>query len=455
MSEILYKIQAQFAVLFSTQNDETQLTRVYDQTLVNQGDDFFHPFITYHPHLKYHYSLLCTQIAFIVNKEELKEEDRERLNKLLTDALAWSEILAHIYSTYLIAPNEVHGLQKNQKIYRSLLEMQGIRFRPPYYNGPVSANSMTKVVRDGTAFWTFPRLMLVRIRRLFLILVPILANAKNYANFIAFLDVFFAPLLSYLAWVYFVPRLAVNVFLLLKHLIPGFWMSDTEASVSWWIRLEAQLQRRGFELANDVVWLIAGALGCFLLVGTAALAAAGMYVTIAAFFFDVLMAGLKVYLELNRLNVLFAEYEDRLLAQQDLHLPERAEVGEYLHALRKRYCYERKILLLRVISTLALFLGMLFALPTLTIPGLPLAGAVIVIVVTLLTFLMDKWLEKHKPAETVDANAVNRVRQGFAKSSCTFFADKPDLKESATDGVRRCQSLPHIVVPSEMPVGGM
>lgn len=78
--------------------------------------------------------------------------------------------------------------------------------------------------------------------------------------------------------------------LLLKHTIPGPWMSEIEKNEGFYERFSTQMAQRKFALLNDLFWGI-GNLLCFIwLVGKGPLGNIGNALTVALLTFDVLMA---------------------------------------------------------------------------------------------------------------------------------------------------------------------
>ncbi|MBA2651522.1 MAG: hypothetical protein H0U73_04560 [Tatlockia sp.] len=251
---------------------------------------------------------------------------------------------------------------------------------------------------------------------------------KGYAKILSVIDPFIAPVLNHLAWLFYFPRLAVNLFLLFKHVLPGWWMSDEEKKVNWMLRLQAQLQRRWFELFNDGAWFITGLLGSFLLTG--GLAPIGMYLTISLFFYDVILAGIRAHIELGRLNNLRAEYQkiaEGLRSSKDITLEGPLEVTEYQNYLEQCISYEQKKLWLSVVSTTALFLGMLFAIPAITNPVVPLIGAILVVTITYATYKAVQWVEEQKPATQVVGTISEDTKERFGKSRYSLFHSNKDL----------------------------
>ena len=458
MLGVLQHLEPVIGTPFSQDDDNFSSTWLLSKRLAEQEDNFFLPLVKNHLDLNLRYTVICARLAHDFARKEsginpLTEEEKKALTQQLVDALTLAELLTKIYLR-LNVPREIERLESEQEVYRTLLIMRGYQFpeSPSVYpiapnrthtekindfvemlNWPhliteglrriliflkpvinYLADSFSQNIRLDTGQLNFPRLMVVRLRRILMTMRPFLEHLKNYSKFINLVDPFIGPVLNYLSWLFYLPRLLVNLYLLFKHVIPGKWLTEEEKKLDWQTRLQTQIQRRWFELSNDSVWFIGGLLGCFLLVG--GLSAAGMYLTIALFFFDVLLAGLRAYIELNRLNNLRVEYKEIESSALDNAQTDLEAITSYQEHLDLWYFYEQKRLGLSVASTIALFFGMLFAIPAFVNPIVPLVGACLIVVITLLTYLIGKWLESQKPTSKVGTIVVEEGKKRFASS---------------------------------------
>ncbi|MBA2657481.1 MAG: hypothetical protein H0U70_10960 [Tatlockia sp.] len=468
MSEVLQRLESVIGDSLSY-DEKNNLTWKLGKELNNKGDEFFHPWVTEHPNLNALYNLTCMQLSHLLAQkkstiEQFDEEEAEAITKLLLRALDIAELLIHIYCRFLPVNREVERLKEEQEVYRTLLRMREIQFpetnknyktEPSFFifrylefckvmsalfqkvqlpqvildyvneiDFSTALKNFSQKVRATTAEYNIFRLLVVRARRFFTTLVPVLAHVKKYVQFIAVIDPFISPIVNYLAWIFYLPRLFVNLFLLLKHVLPNRWMTDEEKKLSWQIRLQAQLQRRWFELLNDSLWFIGGLLGCFVFVGS--LGFVGMYLTIALFFKDMVSSSVRAYIELGRLNNLRAEYVQSAKDLDKSGLTDAkgmVEIQEYQRNLDKTLCYEKKRLILSVISTTCLFLAMLLAIPAIPIPMITFIGAVIVLIITILTYLGNKWVETQKP--------LIKVNDIADKGKLRFF--KPAVLPGSTE----------------------
>ena len=341
-----------------------------------------------------------------------------------------AELLTHIYCYYLVVPREVLRLQREQEVYRALLGA-GYEFANQQKHNMEASSAFSQKIREQTAWWNWFRLFSVRTRRVLTTLMPVIKSCEIYSHFIGFIEQFTFPFFNYLAWLFYVPRLMDNLFLLLMHLIPGPWMNETEKELGVLIRLEAQLQRRWFELGNDTAWLTVGLLCCFWLTG--GLSAVGIYLNISIFFFDVLMAGFRAYLELSRIKKLQTEYAqlEQTSMYKNASPEELNEIREFQQYLQQRYDFEQKRLLTAVVSTSCVFLAMCTALPILALnPSIIMLGAVLVLLITLANFLAVRYIEKQRPKDNV-LDIADEKESLFANSRYVMFRSGPSERKSS------------------------
>ncbi|WP_367607031.1 hypothetical protein [Legionella sp. W05-934-2] len=367
-----------------------------------QGDEFFRPFIYDYDHLLIIYALNCSLIAKSIQASIKIDKDDHLLESHLKNALALANLLYVINTHYFNSPLESRRLEKEEIILRCLLRSYGYRFelirdfdmdedheeahKP--HEKPIS-----KWFREQTASVNWPRLLIVRVKRVLDALVPIFKGFPGFANAIFFMDSIANPIFAYLAWVFYVPRLSLNLFLLLKNVLPHPWMDKRQRNLGFLLRFKSQLKDKWFELANDSVWLLVGLINCFVLVGS--LAPWSMYLTVALYAFDIALAGIRAYIELSRLNQLKQQLID--LAKDT---PHSQQLKAYLEELDNNIAHERRRLGLSLVTTTGLFIGMLFALPAFAgTPVIPLTGAVFIVLFCISTFAWGKYIDKHKPCK--------------------------------------------------------
>lgn len=364
------------------------------------GPKFYQKIVPMHPVLNLEYSILCHQIRH--NFSFPHQVSQDQVVQQLTAALMLAELLEQVHLHYLIVPREVVRLRAHQKLYKEMLsDMAGYTF--PTRNSKLDPEqvsfSLTQYVRDNTAQVNWFRLLATRTKRVLNFLDLVGTGSEAYSNFVHFMDHYTNPFFAYIAWCFFIPRLTTNLFLLAKHTLPWPWMDEKEKELEWRIRLEVQLQRRWFELGNDLVWVSVGLLNCFLLVG--ALAPFSIYLTLFAFAFDIANSSLRTYIELNRLYKLEEEY-DALYCAADSEESRKA-IRDHQHFISNRIGFEKLRLNLNLAGTIAIFLAMSLALPALAVnPVLPLIGAILLIIIWISTYTLSRAVENYRPNDNVE-----------------------------------------------------
>ncbi|MCL9684441.1 hypothetical protein [Legionella maioricensis] len=412
MTPVIRHLRTHFLELPLPAEDHS-LNWTFDARVKRLGPDFYSKVVSMHPVLNMEYSILCNQLRHHfsfpgqINKEQIIDQ--------LTAALMFAELLEHLHLHYLIVPREVARLRRHQEVYRGLLrEMGGYIFTPQPQVSIQVGLSLSQQVRENTALINWFRLLFTRSKRVLNFLDLVGTGSETYRNLIGLLDKYTNPILAYVAWCFFIPRFATNLFLLVKHTIPWPWMDDKEKDLGWWTRLEAQVKRRWFELANDSVWITVGLLNCFVLIG--ALAPLSIYVTLFAFAFDIANTSLRAYIELNRLYKLQQEYS--ALLQKEENPEKRRAIQDHQNFITHRIEFEKLRLGLSVATTTAVFIAMCFALPMFAVnPVIPFIGALLLIAIWVASYTLTLRLEQYRPNDAVERPS-NVATLGF-------FACKP------------------------------
>ncbi len=400
--------------------------------------DDWNKVVSSHIILNMEYSLLGQQLrANLLTNKATKEQVTEEL----VAAIFLADLLTHLYENYLIVPREVKNLRAQRKIYRSILEeIHGSL--PAHWTEkntlqeprtPSKEDKKTKFdffkeyvikllafkvepsqrVRDKTVDFNLYRLLFLRSKRALDLLSRLDQSAYWYRHLIGYLDKYTDPLLPHIAWFFYLPRLSVNLFLLIKHTVPGWWMGDKEKSLDWDKRLQGQLLRRWFELGNDSVWVAVGLINYFILTG--ALAPFAVYLSIAAFGYDVVLAAGRAFVELNRLYELRKQYQ-AMSADPKIN---SQELKHLLEKLDGQINFEWLRLGTHVSMTTAVFLAACCAAPLFALnPVIPLIGAFTLLLLCFANFALREVINIHRPANMV-ALPDGKV------SNLGFFAQRP------------------------------
>lgn len=307
--------------------------------------------------------------------------------------LILAELLDRISRIYVNRKQDVPNLRKQQEKYQLALRESGymISLKPP------PAWQIRKTIEED--IWeyhplaNFLRLCVVRFRKVLILLV------KNYKPLLAFLE-YLGPILNYLCWIAFIPRLWANLNALYRCAVPGSWMSGEEKKLGWQLRVKTHFALHWFEWANDLPWFIAGILGCFLLLGN--LSVIGTWLTVALFAYDIVLAGIRAAMALVDLYVLREQYGQDILEQ--ISDPQKAQSRKaYIRAIDQHIHYQWLHAALNIFNTTALFIAVSLTIPALMIlnPAIPLITALLIFGITAGVYGLGHWLKKYAPPEDV------------------------------------------------------
>ncbi|TAL65470.1 MAG: hypothetical protein EPN84_01495 [Legionella sp.] len=390
----------------------------FSQKFPRLGVHFYNKILPNHQIFNIEYSVLCCQLkAQLANPEKINET---QLKEQLIAALVLAEFLEQINLHYLNVPREVQRLRQHKKVYKQLLkDWQGYRFAlDSLDNEEVDVGySVAQLIRNLTVQSNLYRQFFVRIKRLLDTISLIGTSSVLFEQFVQGLGKLTNRMLPHLAWFFFLPRLLSNLFLILKHTIPGQWMSEEEKSLSWTNRLSAQMQRRYFELGNDSIWVAVGIVNCFFLVGS--LSPVGAYINVAFFGYDVVLAALRAYVELYRLYDLQADYLNKFANETD---PDQlATLEEFYKHLEDRIDFEEQRLEINLWAVFFLFVAMAFTIPALSFnPIFAMFGAIILVATTIANYVLSQQLEESRPQDQIELPSAGRL---------SFFAPKPSASK--------------------------
>lgn len=135
------------------------------------------------------------------------------------------------------------------------------------------------------------------------------ANLHSAAAFIDKFGTFFL----YLAWIYYLLRFIPNMISFVRHVVAGPWMNENERQLTFTVRLENEFRKRGFQLANDLVWCIIGGIVCFGTVFATVGPIATIILTASLYVFDVINTVVFALLEIKELKQIRNNYADQII----------------------------------------------------------------------------------------------------------------------------------------------
>ncbi len=249
---------------------------------------------------------------------------------------------------------------------------------------PTLPKQGTQTVREDFHLrWNLFRLFWVRSRR-FISLLALYWQGDFLQGFRATELGGTLFLFSYLAWLFFLPRLLVNLGLIYKHVFDDAAMTEVEKRLGWKVRLRAQLVRRWQELANDFAWFSSGITTCFFLANQ--IPAVGLYLAVAMQSYDLLVTSNRFVIEYRRL---------RKLKKELIAVKEDSKAANLLLAdIDKRMTFD----LIELIYSWVNFLVLLACAILMTqffaglSPLIPIVAALTTVAVTLVTYCVTRYI---------------------------------------------------------------
>lgn len=357
---------------------EDTKTWVFTEKLKEKNFDFFKDKIAKTANLKFLYSVLVTKFC-----HDIKTTSKEKLCTQVEELLAFAEYLRCINLFYLKSFVDANSFENDIRFFKKFLFSWQYNF--PQDKSHIQSLGFEKKVKDVTVELNWPRFFVIRGRRFFLNLDLLLHDCQIYHDGLINIEKFSMPVVNYFSWMFFVPRLLVNIFNFTKHLIPGFWMDSEERKVNLKTRIAAQLPERWFELVNDSIWLIGGLINCFLFIGPMAFASFFLIAAMQAA--DVVVSSLRLYIKTSRMNEIAGIYND-----------DESRVKEFLDI---RIRYEQSRLLLHIIQSTLVCISLVLILPVFSSAFALMTGSLLLVLATTVCFFCDLYLQKNTPVKTI------------------------------------------------------
>lgn len=264
--------------------------------------------------------------------QAMKGDKKRQAN--IQEALVLATLLNVIFRKGMSAPmlSDHLNLEAQQKEYRDLLKDCGIVFGVETQDDPEQAErgggftaiftqhpsllSKEIISEDplSTAKYTISlvlgtqrfhtqnnhwRLGGTRLRREFIFLNNYVQNS-TFSAAINAVDPYVRRGLSYVNWMFFIPRLTLNFSLLYHHLFNEKELNPLEQAFTRGTRFRAHWTRFWFELIMDSYWILNGLTICFVLNG-GVLSGPGLYLTLTVQTLDLLCSIIRAGIELYRL----------------------------------------------------------------------------------------------------------------------------------------------------------
>lgn len=403
MSPVIRRLKQQFGVPFDAP----------DYTMVEPllGPETAYKMVLAHPVLQLEYSVVCNRLLTQIDGCETHEWYQQELEA----AILLARILEQLYDKYLNVPRLVRDLREQQEAMTRVLAhlKKDESIKKQQLQAVLVGHSVSLRIRESTAQLNWYRLFLVRCKRFLNAISAFEQSAPWFRQGMGHVDTVANPIISYLAWLFLVPRLLTNLFLLFKHTLGFGLLSPEEQSLGFFRRFIAQLQRRWFELANDLIWVPIGIINCFLLVGP--LAPIGIYLNVTFFAYDIVLSALRLFIELGRLISLQQQYTAMLEGADE---QEQQNIQEYKQFLTKRIYFELMRLGLHLAITTGIFLSTCLLIPAFaSMPVIPLIGAIGLLTISIAGFILTQAVETQRPREQLSSAGLERFGVFGAKKN--------------------------------------
>ena len=371
--------------------------------------NLFKSLLLYHETLQLEHALFCNQIDIKIRTKTMRNQ--MYTTQWIIDIAAGlivTDILETFYTKYLCIPREAHKMIIQRQQLERLFNAHTRFFEYEQHTIANIQQDNIQIVRKYHSFTNYVRLIIVRINRLLNSIQRLIASyspSALYVRYIGNLNYFTAPIFSYFAWIAFFPRLICNMSLLIKHAVsrPNL---DSKISLFWYDRLRISWKRRWFQICNDLVWAISGVLNCFVLTGSAA--PIGMYITLALYAYDVVLAAIKGMIELTDLI---------RLRKNHLHFssPNAPTPHLKITSIEERIAFEKRNILINVTTAAILFIGFLLSMPLIiSSPICAIIGSIILLATTIISNYALKQHDAKKPIESIADDTITQ-HIGFFK----------------------------------------
>lgn len=419
MSVVFMRLKKQ-GIMLPDMVDSATNQWIFSQNLANKPVDFFRQLVGDPILLRFEYSVFCTRFI-----HDVESNNAANIVNLTYDALAMAELLEIIYRDYLNVPREIIRLRHDQAIYRTILKNHNVTFTPLEKNDSEQFE-FDSPIQYQISTWNWHRLGILRVRRCLNALDFIPFELSSTRFWMSQLNRVATPVLTYVSWMYFIPRLSINLAILAKHTIPGWWITDKAYQLGWQARFLAEWEKRWFGIGNDAAGLTAGLINCFILTGASA--PYTLYTSMALQAFDMMWAMVRISKEISRLKGSLIDLSDDSRSE---------DVESYRQFLNQRIAHEQNRLWLNVINTSVLLLSLVLAMPALAFhPVIPATGAFMAAIMTATCYLKATQMDSNKPKDDIsvlEKEPSNHIKLNLFRPMPSDKKTQPSNEYSPTE----------------------
>lgn len=248
----------------------------------------------------------CAELLGIKNRSG---KQNQQLYILVNKLLEMAEQQKDIYSRYLCVPRETSRFLRDIDQYKSFNNSK--KSQPedpsPHKEWPLWLSSHYIRGCFGSAgTLNQMRQVITRTHKLLLTLMPLLHDA-NFQLVMKIFELYFASVFAYVAWVFFLPRILINLFIMAKNVL------HNDGILTPYERLKIQWGRRWQELVNNSMICTMGLLAFFVFAPTMAIP-----VIAAVQLCELASSLVRQHYEIEQAETLLSEdqYKDPYLEQQ-------------------------------------------------------------------------------------------------------------------------------------------
>ena len=419
MAGILQQLRSRgLLVPLTASTDECPWT--FSQEISQKNTEFFESLAHERPLLAAQYRVQCAQL---ISMFEADSTTKDSFFRAAESALVLAVLLEHIYHRFE-ETDDLIRLRADQARLGQLLSRSSQIVTLKSTESP-STSSTSQWIRRLVDRTTQPRLLLVRIRRTILAAIELneLAVCRPWVSAVERVT---NPFFLNLSWLFFIPRLTLNMMFLCKHVLPHPWMSNEERALSWTRRLQTYLSmhRHSFELANDLGWFLCGVLSCFLCTG--AWLPVRVYLAIAMQVGEFVISYLRSRTEISLLRTLEEEYNTGLSNGSLIEEP------DYRAALRSRMEHESRVYTLELTRNALLTISSLTILPVFLAIShfIPIFGAVLAVATSIVVIVWTDLNVKQRPADDLAMSFTEKKVSAFLTKNGFFRPEEFELPET-------------------------
>jgi hypothetical protein len=341
---------------------------------VELGVKFFAPFVDVGWNItKTYTTMLGEQEEALKNKTQSPKEIEENIQKI-ADLMIQAALLQVAIS------RDKHIYFKAQKKLEQLLyDISGYDSDLNFKEDIPSPGYGSQQFRENVQFWNVRlRLILIRVNRFIKQLASVIKNTSLYVNGVkAFQEGGGAFFFSHLTWIYFLPRLIVNISTVIKSIFAVGDISALERGFGWRRRLYVLLVAIWFELSNDFRWFMGGITNAFILAGSIPII--GVYIMAAVQIYDFVIICTRNYIETCRFNEMKEKFVGLSNSSQQID-----DISDFLMRLDRRISFEKDFLFYLIANFAIIMTCIVFMVPVFgsISPIIPMVAGIVAILTT-------------------------------------------------------------------------